>query len=299
MRIGILVLVIIILALGGYFIYKFFNLDFLKIGQEKSLNVFKSKKGVVPEFTQDRKLIPKKAETSMRILTVYDNYQARKDLKSDWGFSCLVFLNGKKILFDTGTSGKILLSNMEKLGVSPQEIDKVIISHDHLDHFGGLDAFLNQNKKVRVYVLSALSQTRGIAQNAGAEIIENDAPSKISEDVFTTGALGTGIKEQSLVLDTEKGLVVITGCAHPGIANIVLSVKNQFSDKNIYLVMGGFHLFQTSEAEVHSIIKSFRDLDVQKVAPCHCTGDSARQLFKEEYGDDFIENGVGKIIAIE
>lgn len=111
--------------------------------------------------------------------------------------------------------------------------------------------------------------------------------------------MGTWIKEQSLVLNTEKGLVVITGCAHPGVVNIAKKAKQILPDKNIYLVMGGFHLSGASDSELRSIIKGFRDIGVQKVAPSHCSGDRCRELFKEEYKQDYIESGVGKIIPLK
>lgn len=98
-------------------------------------------------------------------------------------------------------------------------------------------------------------------------------------------------------MNTENGLIIITGCAHPGIVNIVKKSK-EIANKNIYLVLGGFHLGEASDSEINSIIKNFRELEVKKVAPCHCTGDKAIQLFEQEYKDDFIKNGVGKIIKI-
>ena len=237
-------------------------------------------------------------DKSMKILTLYDNYTVNSDLKTDWGFAALISVEDYNLLFDTGTDGKILLSNMEKLGVEPKDINKVMISHDHYDHFGGLTDFLAANNQVKIYILSNFSQTKSIIQKAGVKMVEIDNPTTIIEKISTTGSLGNSIPEQSLILDTEKGLVVITGCAHPGIVNIVTSVKNQLPDKKIYLVMGGFHLFQSSETEIRSIIEDFKNLGVQKVAPCHCTGDKAINLFKEAYQENFIENGVGKLIEL-
>ena len=99
------------------------------------------------------------------------------------------------------------------------------------------------------------------------------------------------LKEQSLIIDTGKGLVVISGCAHPGIAHIVRTSK-ELMNKNVYLAMGGFH------HPPLSVVKDFRELRVEKVAPSHCTGDPAIQAFAEEYKENFIKSGVGKIINI-
>ena len=91
----------------------------------------------------------------MKITIVYDNEAYKKDLKADWGFSCLVEIeNTPKILFDTGANGSILLYNMKKLDIDPMIIDEIFISHYHGDHTGGLSGFLKINKDVKVYVPS-------------------------------------------------------------------------------------------------------------------------------------------------
>lgn len=234
------------------------------------------------------------------IITIYDNYlsvrQAGKantnpHLKTGWGFSCLIHCSlmrdkdksnkEKNILFDTGADSETLLSNMKKLTISPEQIDTVFLSHNHYDHTGGLEGFLTANKK-RVKIIKPTAFYK---------------PTKISDETYSTGALGDWIKEQSLFIKTKKGLVIITGCSHPGIIKIIKTVKN-FINEKVYLVLGGFHLAGASDFELKSIIDNFRKLDVQKVAPCHCSGDNCRELFRQEYKDDFIENGVGEIIEI-
>lgn len=241
--------------------------------------------------------ISKLENKSMKILTLYDNYTVMPDLKTDWGFAALLSVDDYNLLFDTGTDGEILLDNMAKLGVNPEDIDEVMISHDHHDHYGGLADFLAQNNQVKVYVLPAEIETKNVIKNSGAEIVEIDKPATIRKKIYTTGSLGTGIKEHSLIVEIDGGLVIITGCAHPGIVEIIKKTKELFN-KEIYLVMGGFHLFRSDKAEVDGIIRDFKDLGVQNVAPCHCTGDEAIELFKQSYGDNFIQNGVGKLIEL-
>ncbi len=110
--------------------------------------------------------------------------------------------------------------------------------------------------------------------------------------------MGVWVKEQSLIIQTEKGLIIITGCAHPGIVKIVKRAKDLLK-KDILLVVGGFHLIGKSEKEIGEIVLEFKKLGVKYVAPCHCSGDIARRLFKEVYKENFINAGVGKIISIE
>jgi len=125
---------------------------------------------------------------------------------------------------------------------------------------------------------------------------------KICKDVYSTGELdgtynGLPKNEQSLIIDTPDGLVVITGCAHSGIVNILKKSK-EILNKNIYLVLGGFHLLNSSDDEIKQIIKEFKSLGVKKCGATHCTGDNAIALFKEAYGQDYIPMGVGKVFQL-
>ncbi len=224
----------------------------------------------------------------MRITLIYDNTIYKPNLEADWGFSCLLEVeNTPKILFDTGTNGKILLSNMEKLGINPNSIDEIFISHAHFDHTGGLSAFLDKNNKVKVYVPISF---RGV-RNA-KEVIYVKEPIKIHENthrsegaslrsnkgIFSTGELG-GI-EQSLCIKTEKGIVVIVGCSHPGIKNI-LEAASQFG--KVYALIGGLHGFREFD-----LLK-----DLKLICPCHCT--QFQSEIKSLYPEKYIEGGAGRL----
>jgi len=175
----------------------------------------------------------------------------------------------------------------------------VAISHNHGDHTGGLLAFLGKNSNVSVYLPPSCSNSFiQEIKGTGAKVLISDAPVEICKGVHLTGPMGTQIIEQSIIVDTAEGAVVITGCAHPGIVDIIRKSK-AILPKNIHLVLGGFHLSRKSEAELNQIISEFRELGIKKAGPTHCTGDRAIQMFKQAYGPDFVQMGVGQILKIE
>ena len=212
----------------------------------------------------------------MKVTIIYDNTAFRQDLQADWGFSALVEVeNIPKILFDTGTDGRILLSNMEKLRIDPAPIEEVFISHSHFDHTGGLSEFLKLNKKAKFYVPPSFSGPKD------REVITIKKPTKIHENILSTGELD-GI-EQSMGIITPKGVVVIDGCSHPYMGHI-LDAARQFG--KIYAIIGGLHGF--------SEFKLFKDLEL--ICPTHCTQHKAE--LKRLYPQKYIEGGAGRIIDI-
>jgi 7,8-dihydropterin-6-yl-methyl-4-(beta-D-ribofuranosyl)aminobenzene 5'-phosphate synthase len=131
--------------------------------------------------------------------------------------------------------------------------------------------------------------------HSGVQTIVIQDPARICKGVYSTGELGMGVKEQSLIIRTDKGILVVTGCAHPGIVKIIKTAKNLIGG-DVLLIMGGFHLAGTSKSEIEAIISEIKELGVRYAGPCHCSGDLARQLFKIEYGHNYIDVGVGRII---
>ncbi len=213
----------------------------------------------------------------MRLTILYDNESARKDLVPDWGFSALVETDGgDRILFDTGGRGNILMGNMTRLGVEPDSIAHVFISHAHFDHTGGLSAFLERNSDVIVYAPPSFRGVRGVR-----ELRYLDEPETLMPGVFSTGELA-GI-EQALVVETSKGLVVVVGCSHPNMAEI-LGAASRFG--SLYGIVGGFHGF--SEVEL------FNGLGL--ICPAHCTQHKAEIL--ERHGPRCITAGAGTVIEL-
>ena len=235
---------------------------------------------------------------SVKISILFNNVPYKENLKTSWGFSCLIEGMDQTILFDTGGDGNILLSNMRQMGIDPGVVEVVVLSHIHADHVGGLESFLEKNSNVVVYLPESFPATfKQAVRNRGVKVEEVSRQRKLLEGVYTTGEMGDWIKEQSLVLTTSKGLVIITGCAHPGVVNIVRKVRGHFK-ADVYMVMGGFHLLSMSDSEIQKIIHMLKELGVQKVAPSHCTGDLARTMFRKTWGNDFIESGIGAVIEL-
>jgi 7,8-dihydropterin-6-yl-methyl-4-(beta-D-ribofuranosyl)aminobenzene 5'-phosphate synthase len=236
---------------------------------------------------------------SLTITVIYDNNPYKEGLQTGWGFSSLVSGAEKTILFDTGGDGSILLGNMEKLAIEPNSIDTVVLSHIHGDHTGGLDSFLENNPDVTIYLPKSFPKKfKDNIFSFRSKIVEVEEYCKICENVYSTGELGRLIKEQSLIIRTDKGLIVITGCAHPGIIKIVNATKNLLED-NILMVIGGFHLEWATKGKIEKIISAFKQMGVRYVGPAHCSGDKARSLFKRHFGTNYINVGAGKVITIQ
>ena len=219
----------------------------------------------------------------MKLRVVYDN-EAKEGLESDWGFSCLIEAGGRKILFDTGASGEILSHNMRRLGIRREDIEIIALSHEHWDHIGGLEAVLHQN--VAVYIPSSFTRgTKKRIEEKAAAVFEVSGPADIVPGVHTTGELGMMAKEQSLVLETKgsEDVVVLTGCAHPGLENILEAAK-VFGE--LYGVIGGFHGFD----------KLKRLGGLKMIVPCHCT--VRKEEIMRMYPEKAVWCGAGEIIEI-
>jgi 7,8-dihydropterin-6-yl-methyl-4-(beta-D-ribofuranosyl)aminobenzene 5'-phosphate synthase len=234
----------------------------------------------------------------LRLTVVFDNVARRGGLTPGWGFSCLVEAAGTTLLFDTGGDGRVLLANLQRLGHRVDEVDAVVLSHIHADHTGGLDAVLAAKRGLDVWLPAAFPapfQHDVAARGACVHAVRAGGP--LFGPVASTGPLDHGLTEQALIVDTARGLVVVTGCAHPGIVHIAETAM-KLTGRPIHLLMGGFHLLGADAAHVDNVVARLQALGVERVAPSHCTGDAAIKRFRRAWGERFVEGGLGAVIEV-
>ncbi len=237
----------------------------------------------------------------MEAVVLFDNEKINRNLRTGWGLSILI---DKKILFDTGENGHWLLENMRSLKVNIDRIKAVVISHDHWDHTGGLWEILKNREGLKVYACPGFSpEFKKEVRRLKGELKESGKVTKIAENIFVTGEIageykGRYMPEQTLVIKTDKGLTIITGCAHPGIIRIAAQVKKDFGNRKIHLVFGGFHLIDKYRPEIRSVAEELEEMGVEKIGPAHCSGYDAKLIFREVYEDAFVSIRAGVKIEI-
>lgn len=262
-------------------------------GAKKSLSM-NNKSGIKEEIGTAKEGL----KQPVKFTILYDNYLHKEGTKTDWGFSCFVQGTEKTILFDTGTQPNILMHNVKEMNVDLKKVEQIIISHDHGDHTGGLFEVLKRNPKVSVFLpVSFPYEFVRKVEMLEANVESVDEPEEICENVFLTGEMMGHAKEQSLIINTQNGLVIVTGCSHQGIVNVLKRAK-EIMDKPIYLVFGGFHLGGMPDKTLQKIIQSFEELGVKKCGATHCTGDKAIGMFKKAFGENYRPMGTGKVFEI-
>jgi len=228
------------------------------------------------------------------VTIVFDNQCLIPEVKSEWGFACVIETGKDMILFDTGNSGPVLLDNLAKLNYNPHDFTKVIISHMHWDHVGGLPDFLRACPHSLVYlVASALEDDVRIIRSLCRDVIPVREPVEISSNLYSSGELPGYAWEQSLFYKGKEELIIITGCAHPGIINIVKRAQKIFPGLPVELLVGGLHLNQSAPTDVVTVCHQLQTAGVKTIAPAHCTGERAIEICHEIFGDEFLATGVG------
>jgi len=269
---------------------------------------------------------------AVRITILFDAF-GRSALEKDWGYSAFVEYGGRRILFDTGNNPEILARNAKASGVDLSRLDFAILSHRHGDHMGGMDYLLRVNPNVKIYAPeesfgvygSSLPSTfyrrdESLAReqryyngspppvmrfgsawpHARFDLIESStqiAPGIHLLSLVSERAGTLELRELSLAIETPNGIVLMVGCSHPGIENILRAAAS--IDKRIHLVIGGLHLVAASDSDISKVIASLRDTwTVDYVAPGHCTGEPAFAALKRAFGDRYLYAGLGTRLEI-
>jgi len=268
-----------------------------------------------------------------RVTILYDAFSDSKEVTKDWGFSALVEHEGKRILFDTGNNAAIFEHNVKALGVDLTKLDFVVISHRHADHSTGLKYVLKVNPTVTVYApRESSSQFGGVypqtffraapslpskmryfdgnypdKMSAGQlydggtfELI--DAQTEVAPGIFLIPTISKNpgtleLHELTLAMKGPQGLVLVVGCSHPGIEEILQAATP--IDSHFRIVFGGLHLVTTPEDQIDVLVSNLKNKwKLQKIAPGHCTGEAAFLRFQKAYGDDYYYAGAGSRLDV-
>lgn len=244
--------------------------------------------------------VPPDSLRGLRVTVLYDNTVADPRLRAAWGFSVLIERAGHTLLLDAGGAPDTLLRNVDSLQIALSPVEAIVLSHAHGDHAGGLPGLSARGVRVPLYTLAGFPAV--VRERLGGSFPLRDAAPRqeLIPGVFTTGAMvdpAVGIPEQSLIIPTDSGLVIVTGCAHQGIVSIVQRAVDLFHQP-VYLVLGGFHLLDKNDQQVDAIIAEFRRLGVRRVGATHCTGERAMAAFAAAWGNDFVPLGAGRVVTI-
>jgi len=237
-------------------------------------------------------------ERPVTIRVIYDNTVKTPGLASDWGLSLLIEGLEKRVLFDTGAKADIFASNVKQMKVDLSTVDLLVLSHEHGDHTAGIPAFVAMRRGIPVLMPHSFTDAfKTQMDGAGLKPVMVDGPAVITPHLYTSGQFAHEIPEQALVLDTRDGLVVITGCSHPGIVDMLRTIKAAFK-KNISTVVGGLHLMNKTDAEMTAIIGDMKAMGVAGCGATHCTGDRQIAMIREAFGANWLEMGAGNTVII-
>jgi len=230
--------------------------------------------------------------TTLSIL--YDNH-ATESLRPGWGFSAYIRTEGAIVLFDTGADKLVLQHNAQALQCNLDIVTALVLSHEHCDHVGAVSVVLH--KGLHMYVPAAFAKRFSDRAGDGIDFTAVKKPVEIVPGVRSIGQFGRKTPEQAILVDGNEGPVLITGCAHEGIVKIARQAT-ELAERPLSLLLGGFHLYKEDEADIGRTADALLKLNIQRIAPCHCTGDTATGVLRETFGGQFVEIQAGSQIEL-
>ena len=273
---------------------------------------------------------------SGRLTILTDNVVLGKgDALGEHGFGAYVETGGGNFLFDTG-KGKSIIHNALFYKKDLTTLNKIVLSHSHGDHTGGLPEVLRAQiqKPIDVYAhpeiflykyrkkdeketYGGIPFTKGYLERMGSRFIFNKEYVEIEDGIFLTGEVpretefeggdmpgrfavkdGKEIADiisddQSLVIHTAKGLLIVLGCAHAGMINVINHIIKKSGSDNIFAIVGGTHIGFSGEVQLRESITALKSFQIQNLIPSHCTGLAAITRIKEEFEEIFHFSHVG------
>ena len=279
-------------------------------------------------------LLTRSAFAADRVTILYDAFSSNLALTRDWGFSALVEHDGKRILFDTGNNPEIFEHNVKALNVDLTKLDFVVISHRHTDHASGLKYLLKINPDVTVYVPADGSNGFGGAEfppaffrpepslpakmryfdgaypehaRAGklydsSHFVLVDKLTEVAPGIFLVYTVSKiprtlELPELTLAIKGPHGLILVDGCSHSGIEEILQAASAV--DPHTHIVFGGLHLVQTPVPDIDRLADSLKNKwKLDEIAPGHCTGEPAFLRLQKAFGDRYLYAGAGTRLEI-
>lgn len=228
------------------------------------------------------------------ISILYDN-RAQADLRPGWGFSAWISVGDESVLFDTGADKLVFEQNARALGCNLSTLGALALSHEHCDHVGAMSSVVR--KGLRLYVPASSRRRFAGHRKGGVQVIAVRGPEQVCPGVKSTGQFGRKIREQALLVDGTEGPALVTGCAHAGIVTVA-NLATKLAGRPLALIVGGFHLYRNDEAEVRYVAEQLLHLGVERIAPCHCTGDAATAILRDAFGERFVEVSAGNQVRV-
>jgi 7,8-dihydropterin-6-yl-methyl-4-(beta-D-ribofuranosyl)aminobenzene 5'-phosphate synthase len=236
----------------------------------------------------------------VKITYLYDTTEAVAGTHSSWGFAALVEAHGRRVLFDTGTGAAVLESNAAKLGADLSRLDALVLSHEHFDHTGGIAA-LGRREGLPVYYPASANPSAdfiGALDRAGMKRIPVTEMTTILPRISVSHQMkGPMASEIALLIDTDDGVAVVVGCAHPGPDAMLTQIKQQ-TGRPVSMLIGGFHLLDANSDAISRTLANFEQQGVRYLGPTHCTGSAAIGAMRKSWGDRFVEGGVGTVVQL-